>query len=86
MTIRRHRDDKAYDPEILKEVRILHRDFATHGAKSTPAEVSVHTTAPAIPNPAAAPVMPKRIRLRQEDIVEYGYTVWCPGCATNGGT
>ena len=38
-TIRRHQDDKAYDPEILKEVNILHRDYVMQGAKSRPAAV-----------------------------------------------
>ena len=79
-TIRRHQDDKAYEPEIVKEVTILHRDNVMHGAKSTPTEVRPHTAAPSIPNPAAALMMPSRIRLRQEDFVEYGYTVGCPGC------
>ena len=79
-TIRRHQDDKAYDPEILKEVAIRHRDYVMHGAKSTSTEVRPHTAAPSIPNTAAAPMMPRRIRLRQEDFVEYGYTVGCPGC------
>ena len=79
-TIRRHQDDKAYDPEIVKEVTILHRHYVMDGAKSTPTEVRPHTAAPSIPNPAATPMMPRRIRLRQEDFVEYGYTVGCPGC------
>ena len=51
-----------------------------HGAKSTPVEVRVHTAAPSIPNPAAVPMMPRRIRLRQEDFVEYGYMAGCPVC------
>ena len=71
-TIRRHQDDKAYDPDILKEVAILHRDYVMHGAKSTPTEVSPHTAAPSIPNPAATPMMPRRIRLRHEYFVDYG--------------
>ena len=79
-TIRRHQDDKAYDPEILKEVRFLHRDFTMHGAKSTPVEVRVYTAAPSTPNPAAVPMMPRRIWLRQEEFVEHGYTVRCSGC------
>ena len=79
-TIRRHQDDKAYDPEIVKEVTILHRDYVMHGAKSTPTDVRPHTAAPSIPNQAVAPMMPRRIRLRQEDFVEYAYTVGCPGC------
>ena len=79
-TIRRHQDDKAYDPEIVKEVTILHRDYVMHGAKSTPTEVRPHAAATSTPNPAAAPMMPRRIRFRQEDFIEYGYTVGCPGC------
>ena len=51
-----------------------------HGAKSAPTEVRPHTAATSIPNTAAAPMMPRRIRLRQEEFVEYGYTVGCPGC------
>ena len=70
---------KVYDPETLQEVKILHRDYVMHGAKSTPAEVRVHTAAPSVQNPAAAPVMPRRIRHRHEDFVEYRYTVGCPG-------
>ena len=80
-TIRRYQDDKACDPEIVKEETILHRDYVMHGAKSTPTEVRPHTAAASTPNPAAAaPMMPRRIRLRQEDFIEYGYTVGCPGC------
>ena len=78
--LRLDQDDKAYGPEILQDVKILHLDYVMHGAKSTPAEVRGHTAASSIPNPAAAPVMPRRIRLRQEDFVEYGYTAGCPGC------
>ena len=79
-TIRRHQDDKAYDPNIVKEVTILHRDFEMHGAKSTPTEVRPHTAAASTPNPAAARMMPRRITVRQEDFIEYGYTGGCPGC------
>ena len=79
-TIRRHQDDKAYDPDIVKEVTILHRDYVMHGAKSTPTEVRLHTAATSTPNPAAAPMVPRRIRLRQQDFIEYGNTVGCPGC------
>ena len=63
-TIRQDQDDKAYDPEIVKKVTILHRDCVMHGAKSTPTGVRPHTAAPSTPNPAAAPMMPRRIRLR----------------------
>ena len=51
-----------------------------HGAKSTATEVRPLTAATSTPNPAAAPMMPRRIRLRQEDFIEYGYTVGCPEC------
>ena len=51
-----------------------------HGAKSTPTEVRPHTAATSTSNPAATSMMPRRIRLRQEDFIEYGYTVGCPGC------
>ena len=51
-----------------------------HGAKSTPTEVRPHTAATSTPDPATAPMMPRRIRLRQEDFIDYGYTVGCPGC------
>ena len=51
-TIRRHQDDKAYDPEIVKEVTMLHRDYVMYGAKSTPTEVRPHTSATSIPNTA----------------------------------
>ena len=53
-----------------------------HGAKSTPPEVRPHTAATSIPTTAATSRMPRRIRLRQEDFVEYGYTVGCPGCGS----
>ena len=79
-TIRRHQDDKAYGPDILKEVTILHRDYVMHGAESTPTDVRPHTAATPIPNTEVAPMMPRRIRLRMEDFVKYGYTVGCPGC------
>ena len=68
ITIRRFQDDKAYDPEILQDMEIPHGYYVTHGAKSTPAEVRVHTAAPSFSNPTAAPVMPRRIRFRLEDI------------------
>ena len=79
-TIRRHQDYKVYGPEIVKEVAILHRYYVMHGAKSTPTEVRPHSAAASIPNTVAAPMMPRRTRLRQEDFKEYGYTVGCPGC------
>ena len=79
-TLRRHQDDKAYDPEIVKEVTVLRRDSVMHGAKSTPTEVRPHTAAISTPKPAAAPIMPRRMKLRQEDFIAYGYTIGCPGC------
>ena len=39
-SIRRHQDDKAYDPEIVKDVTILHGDYTMHGDKSTPTHCS----------------------------------------------
>jgi len=79
-TIRRHQDDKAYDPEIVKEVTILHRDYVMDGAKSTPVGVRQHTAATSTPNPEATPIMPRRMKLRQEDFIDHGYTIGCPGC------
>ena len=79
-TIRRHQDDKAYDPEIVKEVTTLHRDYVMDGAKSTPMGVRQHTAATSTPNTEAAPIMPRRMKLRQEDSIDHGYTIGCPGC------
>ena len=65
-TIQRHQDDKAYDPDIVKEVTILHRDYVMRGSKSTPTEVRPHTAATSTPNPRGAPADPtgKRARSR----------------------
>ena len=79
-TIRRHQDDKAYDAEIVKEVTIMHRDYVMDGSKSTPTGVRHHTAAASMPNPAAAPILPRRMKLRQEDFIDHGYTIGCPGC------
>ena len=68
-TIRRQQDDKSYDPEIVKEVNILHRDYVMQGSKSTPTEVRPHTATPSIPNSEAPPMMPRRVRFRQEDFI-----------------
>ena len=50
------------------------------GSKSTPPEVRPHTITPSIPNSEAQPVMPRRVKLGQEDFIEFGYTIGCPGC------
>ena len=79
-TIRRHQEDKACDAVIVPDVQVDYRDYIMRGSRSIPTEVRVHTAALSHPSPTAAPAMPRMTRFRQEDFVDHGYTVGCPGC------
>ena len=45
-TVRRLTEDKAYDPEVVQDVKIQHREYITEGARSSPVGVRMHTAAP----------------------------------------
>ena len=79
-TMRRLQEDKAFDKNVLKDVKVNYREYVTEGASSSPVEVR-----PAVPSapangPGGARTMPRRARMSQADFDKFGYTAGCPGC------
>ena len=73
-------EDRAFDKNVMNQIKINYRDYVVDGASSTPVEV--RPAAPMAPaqGPGGARSMPRRARLVPADFEKYGYTVGCPGC------
>ena len=78
--IRRLQDDKAYDASIIEVVKMKYREYIINGSKSSPIGVRFHVPLKVNPDENAAPVIPRRMRMKPEDFETYGFTVGCPGC------
>ena len=79
-TIRRLPDENAFDPTIIEDIKVRYQDYVMEGASSTPTTIRPAPMSTPMPDPDAAPRVPRRARLRPEDFVKFGYTVGCPGC------
>ena len=51
-TIRRLEEHKAFDPSIIKETKMLYRDYVLEGARPIPVKVRIPTTRTSIVDPA----------------------------------
>ena len=81
-TIRRLPDEEAYDPECINMINITYREYVLGGASSS--QVGVQLGETHIKNaetyPITAQMVPRRARVKPEDLKELGYTIGCPGC------
>ena len=81
-TMRRMPDEMAYDKKCLEIVKVGYRDYVCEGASSTNPRIRMALPMPKNydPAPMSEPAVPRRMRIRPEDLQQHGYTIGCPGC------
>ena len=81
-TMRRMPDEMAYDKKCLEIVKVGYRDYVCEGASSTNPRIRMALPMPKNydPAPMSEPAVPRRMRIRPEDLQLHGYTIGCPGC------
>ena len=80
--IKRYLDDQAYDEQILEVAELKYREYVCQGAKSTNPRVRFAEVPRSNPNPEpiGKAFVPRKARITEEELKEYGFTVGCPAC------
>jgi hypothetical protein len=81
------REDQAYDPSLIDDIKARFYDYLKGGVKSPPATIRPVRSAlmPAKSDIDPVPVAggeyaPRKARITKEDLIKHGYTPGCPGC------
>jgi hypothetical protein len=78
-TMRRLEENKAFDASVVKEIDMRFSDYVIQGARSSPKEVRFAEPGQPVPASGGDPV-PRRAKLKPQDVERHGFTVGCPGC------
>ena len=78
--IRRGSNERAFDRNIIDDVKLSHSDYVSNGASTSLSAPSVGHAPIRMPDVNRNVPVPRRMMLRQADFNEHGLTVGCPGC------